>query len=107
MSSNLTVEDYKAVGAQMTVGDLIARLLGSPMDAGVFIGGLDYSAIDGLAPDREPVTAVYTVTAHACTKGESDSIAYVLINGLPLTEEQKAEYKAELDAAMEESEAAA
>jgi hypothetical protein len=93
----IPVEDYKAVGAVMTVGDLIAYLEDSPPEAGVFIGGHDFSDIDGTAPSRDPVTKVFTVRWGPTKEHPRETIAYVRIQGTPPTAEEIAAYKAEFE----------
>ena len=97
--ADLPVEDYKSTGAVMTVGELIELLEDSPPEAGVFIGGPDFSEIDGTAPWRDPVTKVFTITWHATKEHPHDCIAYVSIVGSPPTAEQIAAYKAEFERA--------
>ena len=98
----MDVENYKAVGAVMTVGELIDLLYDSPPEAGVFIGGPDFSEIDGTAPSRDPVTKVYTIHWGATKENPRESIGYVSIYGSPPTAEETAAYKAEFERIDEE-----
>lgn len=95
------VENYKEVGAVMTVGELIELLYDSPPEAGVFISGPDYSEIDGLAPTRDPITKVFTVYWEGTKDSPGKSVAYVRIVGTEPTDEEIANYAARVDADME------
>jgi len=91
------VENYKEVGAVMTVGELIDLLCDSLPEAGVFISGDDYSEIDGLAPTRDPITKVFTVYWEGTKDSPGKSVAYVRIVGTEPTAEDKAAHKARIE----------
>jgi hypothetical protein len=99
------VENYKVVGAVMTVGELIELLYDSPPEAGVFISGDDYSEVDGLAPPRDPITKVFTVYWEGTKDDPGKRIAYVRIVGTEPTAEEIAAHKARIERfALEELE---